>query len=81
MLYGGKNSVFKFIQMILREYSYCRKVMKKIFCENLVMTAEENEKFERTNICWICGKLINFDEKVRDHCHTTGIYRGATRWN
>ena len=49
----------------------------KHFNKNLIMTAEENEKFERTNICWICGKLIDFDNKVRDHCHITGKYRGA----
>ena len=61
----------------MREYSYCEKVMKKYFCKNLVMTAEQNEEFERTNICWICGKLIDFDEKVRDHCLITGKYRGA----
>ena len=77
VLYRGKNVVFKFIEMNLREYSYCEKVMKKYFCKNLVMTAEQKEEFERTNICWICGKLIYFDEKVRDHCHITGKYRGA----
>ena len=43
VLYRGKNAV---IEMILREYSYCRKVMKKHFCKNLALTAEENEKFE-----------------------------------
>ena len=48
---------------------------KKHFNKNLVMNAEENERFERGNICLICGKLINFDEKVRDHCHITGKYR------
>ena len=42
------------------------------------MSAEENEKFEMTNICWICGKLIdNGDNKVRDHYHITGKYRVA----
>ena len=51
--------------------------MKKYFCKNLVMTAEENEEFERSNICWVCGKSIeNTDNKVRDHCHITGFYRG-----
>ena len=28
-LYKGKNAVRRFIEMILREYGYCRKVMKK----------------------------------------------------
>ena len=45
------------------------------------MSIEENEKFERSNICWICGKLIDFDQKVRDHCHITGKYRGSAHWS
>ena len=49
----------------------------------MVMNEEENEKrIERTNICWICGKLIDLnDNKVRDHCHNTGKYRGAAHWS
>ena len=39
------------------------------------MTKEEECEFEKAKICWICqGKL---EEKVRDHCHFTGKYRGA----
>ena len=46
------------------------------------MTTEENEKFERSNICWICGKLIDIgDQKVRDHCHITGKYGGCAHWS
>ena len=81
VLYRGKNAVKKFIISILREYSYCRKVIKKHFNKNLVMTAEENELFERSNICWICDKLIDFDQKGRDHCHITGRYRGSAQWS
>ena len=39
VLYRGKNGVFKFIVSILREYDYCKKMMKH-FNKNLVMTAE-----------------------------------------
>ena len=74
MLYRGKNAVNKFI--------YWRKIMKKHFNKNLVMTAEENEEFELANICWISGKLIeNYVQKVRDHCHITGKYRGAEHYS
>ena len=45
------------------------------------MTAEQNEEFERSNVCWICGKLISFNKKVRGHCHITGFYRGAAHWS
>ena len=55
VLYKRKNAVFKFINCIFKEYGYCRSVTKKYFNKNLIMTAEENEKFERSNICWICG--------------------------
>ena len=41
---------------------------------------EEEEQFQSSNICWICEKLIE-DEKVRDHCHITGKFRGAAHWN
>ena len=45
------------------------------------MTAEENEEFEKNNICWICSKLIDIgDNKVIDHCHIVGKYRGSAHW-
>ena len=47
----SNDVMFKFIQCIFREYSYCKDVMKKHFNKDLVMTAEQNEEFER-----ICGK-------------------------
>ena len=44
------------------------------------MTEEEEKQFQSSNTCWMCKKLID-DEKVRDHCHTTGKFRGATHWS
>ena len=29
VVYGGKNAAYKFIEAILKEYEYCKKVMKK----------------------------------------------------
>ena len=57
-LYRGKDAVNKFFKSILKEYSYCKSVVKKHFNKSLIMSAEENERFELTNICWICSKLI-----------------------
>ena len=46
------------------------------------MSAEEEERYQLNNICWICNRLFDVgDEKVRDHCHVTGKYRGATHWS
>ena len=56
--------------------------MKKYSNKKLVITTEQNEEFERSNICWICGKLIDVgDNKVLDHCHITGFYRGSTHYS
>ena len=52
--------------------------MKKHFTKNLIMSEEEENLFQKCNSCWICKKLIdNDEEKVRDHCHVTGKFRGA----
>ena len=58
-----------------------KKVMKKHFNKNLIMS-EEEEQFQSSNTCWICEKLIDDgDEKVRDHCHVTGKFRGTAYWS
>ena len=45
------------------------------------MSAEEEEKCQLSNSCWICDKLFDVeDDKVRDHCHITGKYRDAAHW-
>ena len=42
------------------------------------MSEEEEHSFQQSKSCWICKKLIvNDEEKVRDHCHVTGKFRGA----
>ena len=57
-----------------------KNVMKKNFNKNMVMAEKEEEQFQSSSICWICEKL-NEDEKVRDHCHMAGTFRGASHWN
>ena len=42
----------------------------------LRLTRGEQKSFEEATICHICSKKLEKD-KVRDHCHFTGQYRGA----
>ena len=45
-------------------------MIKNHFNKNLIMSAEEEERFQLSNSCWICDKLFDVgDDKVRDHCH------------
>ena len=81
VVFRGENVAYEFIKAILKEYEYCKKVMKKHFNKNLIMS-EEEEQFQSSNTCWICEKLIDDDdEKVRDQCHITGKVRGTAHWS
>ena len=83
MLFTETNDdIYKFVEQILKEYDYCNEVMRKYFNKNLVMSFDEEEIFQLSNKCWICDKLFDAgDEKVRDHCHITGKFRGATHFS
>ena len=40
------------------------------------MTIEDENNYQNSQDCWICNEKLDKD-KVRDHCHITGKYRGA----
>ena len=43
---------------------------------------EEYESYIKQRFCYICKKRCTINnEKVRDHCHFTGKYRGAAHNN
>ena len=42
----------------------------------LILTQEEQKSFDKSEYCHICNKEL-LEDKVRDHCHFTGQYRGA----
>ena len=37
---------------------------------------EQEDSFQHTTHCWICEKPLE-EDRVRDHDHLTGLYRGA----
>ena len=82
VVYRGENPAYEFIKAILKEYKYCKNIMKKDFNKNLIMSEDEEDSCQQSNSCWICKKIINDDdEKVRDHCHITSKFRGAAHWD
>ena len=52
------------------------KIISELGNEKMIITAEEQEQFNQASNCWICKKKLNLDDRVRDHCHYTGRYRG-----
>ena len=53
------------------------KIISELGNEPMKIKEEEQEEFNQASNCWICGQLLNLDDRVRDHCHFTGRYRGA----
>ena len=63
--------------MRFEQEKYCNQIINKNFNKNLKMTIEDEENHQNLQNCWICNqKIINNKDKVRDHCHITGKYRG-----
>ena len=53
------------------------KIIAQLGNEPMKITPEEEEQFKQASNCWICGNLLNLQDRVRDHCHFTSRYRGA----
>ena len=45
------------------------------------LTRDDWKKFNSATHCHICEKPLNDTERVRDHCHLTGRFRGAAHSN
>ena len=52
--------------------------------EMIPLTKKKEKKYNKQKVCYICKKRFSTDDsnkkyhKVKDHCHYTGKYRGAT---
>ena len=79
--YRGKNCIKNFC-LDLREHA--TKIINSEKKETIPLTKKEGKKHNKREVCHICKKRFSADDnnkkchKVRDHCHYTGKYRGAT---
>ena len=75
-LYRGEDCVQKFVSWIKEDVKLIYNTYLKIKVPMKEMTESEVEHYNSTNICHICEEEItDIQNKVRDHCHRTGIYR------
>ena len=51
------------------------KAIANIEPKQMIFTEEDRKHFNNASDCWICGEYLEND-RVRDHCHFTGRYRG-----
>ena len=77
-IYRGENAVYKFMEKMLGEVTYCKNIMKKEFNKPLKMTDDDELSFKLEQKCHICEEIYkDKDVRVRDHCYITGKYRGS----
>ena len=51
------------------------RALANIKDKEMIFTEEDKKRFNEEKECWICKEPLN-DDKVRDHCHYTGRFRG-----
>ena len=80
-IYRGEDCIQKFIMKMLSEVKDCQRIVREQFQKPLVMTEKNERDFQNSTKCHICARKFNEQkpskQKVRDHCHITGKYRGA----
>ena len=70
----GYNNTYWFVDEVIKlenKTAFCFKSTKK----NIIMTEKDEEEYRNIKKCRFCEKNIDCD-KIRDHCHLTGNYRG-----
>ena len=75
--FEGKNCINEIIECIFEQQNYCNQIVNNHFNKKLKMTTECENNYQNSNDCSICNQKIKYKDKVRDHCHITGKYRGA----
>ena len=75
--YTGKNVEQVFLKYLEEDIKMIANIPKK----KIIFGEKEKERYNEETRCWICkGEFDDKDknkEKVKDHCHYTGRYRGA----
>ena len=77
-IYRGKGAVYKFMENMLEEVEYCKKMVKKHFKKNLKATNDDLRNFNESSECYICKvKYVEGEKPIMDHCKITGKYMGS----
>ena len=72
--YTGKNAERVFFKYLEEDIKMIANIQKK----EIIFGEKEKERYNEETRCWICkGEFDENEEKVKDHCHYTGRYRGA----
>lgn len=73
--YRGLDCVQVFLKKLGADVMRLSRILKN-HIDMLPLTEAELKNFTESQFCYLCNKLL-FEDRVKDHCHLTGTYRGA----
>ena len=71
--YHGPSVVERFLRRLRKEYQKIEQLLSHI--EPMIITKEQEQEIRMVED-YLCKQPLGAD-RVRDHCHMTGLYRGA----
>ncbi|XP_065370870.1 uncharacterized protein LOC135963015 [Calliphora vicina] len=75
-IYSGEESAKHFIQQLVNDtLDIYNNHLSKVKPMN-PLTPLQRKKQNEDKICHICSKFLSIKDRVADHCHLTGEYRG-----
>jgi hypothetical protein len=88
VVYRGSNATEIFLQRLEQEETKIKDFLKNP--KPMQLTSEDWDNYNKATNCYICKKLMEqkratktknlYLDKVRDHCHLTGKFRGAAHY-
>ncbi|VDI56520.1 Hypothetical predicted protein [Mytilus galloprovincialis] len=75
--YVGDDAVEKYVEKVMKIY---KEITYKIYLNEKkkpILNNHEEDEFQEATGCYICGEEFKESEKVREHNHLSGKYRGA----
>ncbi|GBN67380.1 hypothetical protein AVEN_149573-1 [Araneus ventricosus] len=77
-VYRGEDAVIEFLKNLIGEEEWILPKIRKV--KPMVFTPVDQQNFQAAVNCWVCEKPLQ-EDRVRDHDHLTGLYRGAAHNN
>lgn len=75
-IYTGKDAAEKFVESLSQDCNFIYDNYLRVKKNIISLTPTEDSLFLNAIVCHICKKELG-NERVRDHCHLTGKFRGA----
>lgn len=75
-IYSGENASTHFFKSLVEDALYIYSNYLSVVIPMKPLTFIQQKRQDEDMNCHICGEIISIGDKVTDHCHLTGDYRG-----